>query len=229
MNPVNETDKAAADSHAQATDTANAAGGSTSQATPRTFSEKEYVDGVNAARTEAVRNYKKTDVEPIIAERNALRIKAVEIQNTQETIANLEAQLETLAKGDVDRLTFVNLNKQLREQKSKLATKEAELTDREASVEELKVKDVEDKRKAAVDEVVKEFEATPEALKALAVRLNLGTADEIRKEATLLWTKKAPGNTLPPMDLLPGKTNGGADNWRNLSSDEKISLGLKRK
>lgn len=214
----NETGKAVADSHAQATDTVKANDGSTSPPA-RTYSEKEHLDAMNAARTEAVRNYKSTVVDPIIKERDELKLKAVEIQNTKDTIADLEEQIELLTKGDADKLTFATLHRQLREQQAKLATEKAQLEASKETHAQKLARLVEEDREAAVLEVVTEFEVKPEVLSTFAKNHNLSTAEAIRKEAALYWSAKAREET-PPVTTISGHSSG---NGKRVYTEAEIS------
>jgi hypothetical protein len=152
-------------------------------------------------------------------------LKAVEVQNTKDTIADLEGQIELLSKGDADRLTFVTLHRQLREQQSKLATKEAELSTREASVQSLKTRQTEEDREAAVNKVVTEFEVKPEVLRAFAKNHNLTTEEALRTEATQYWPPKAKEEA-PPLTVISGASSGNGVDLSKLSPAEKIEKGL---
>ena len=248
-----ETNATVQDSAQVKTDQTSAAkDGSTSQETPRTYTEAEVRKQVSDALADAGRRHK-SELEPILKERDTFKSEAAQarkdaenatstLNDTKENIESLEKDLETLSETNPDSAEIIKLKKEIRAEKNKL-TQDAK-AEKEAVAELRKTleKEREDfagevsearamKFEVDVFEVAEDFEGGDSArLKALCEKAGKMKRSEIEDLAGVLWTKKAAKveETEPALKRDSGVTNGGSHRTKTMIQSDYASSKINR-
>ena len=229
--------------------TSSGTAGSTSP-TPKTYTEAEHKKGISDALAEVGRKHK-TEIEPIIRERDTFKSQAEQANNavkeatataemTQSKLTELEGDLETLSDENATAAELAKIRKRIDATEIQLRK---DLKVKQDSLDELTKSATKEREQWAstvaeyqaaqfeVDlfEVAETFEGgDAQRLKTLCEKTGKKSREDITDLASVLWTKKAE-NKEPALINDSSVTNGGGgrsktDIQRDYASS-KINMG----
>jgi len=220
------------------------------QVTPKkekTYSETEYLKAVSDERT--ISGRLKTQLEAATKERDTFKSQAEEAtaatEETKATIAELEADLETLGEDNLDAAEVLKIKKEIRAEKVKLAQEAKAEKEAIAELKKTLEKEREEwagtvaeaqaaKFEVDVFELAEEYEGNKvyDQLKNICETIveatgKTMTKEAIQKVADRNWSKKAPPDEEPAIIEDSGATSGGGGwNPDEHTPSENIQHGL---
>lgn len=220
--------------------------------TPKTYTEDELVKRVSDSLAEAGRKHK-LDIASILKERDTFKSEASQakkeaenatatLNDTKAGIEALESDLATLSETNPDSADIIKLKKEIRTEKSKLASEARAEKEALAELRKTLEKERDDfageiseartmKFEVDVVEVAKEFEGGDVArLKTLCEKAGKLKRSEVEDIAAVLWAKKgAKAEDAIVLKTDSGVTNGGSTRTRFMIQSDyansKINLG----